>query len=397
MRHFLALALLLLTLSAPVLSQQSQSGSQPVQEKIVLPVLLPVRVAVSAPDHCEEFNGVVKFRADIDTAGIPHALKPLAASDERLVTFAARLLEAQRFEPGTVGGSPAELSVELTAGLHTCAQRVAQPTDGNFYRFTLHAHPLVAVSLSSAVATLEEASATSAEIPVEKIGGRVSAPEPIQLPDPKAPITGKLPKRGLCVLAFTVDDGGVTRDVHVVRPLDPELDGYAIEAIKNWRFRPALRDGREPVAVTATAAAEFEYLGGEAFGFASFIPEAAEAVHVVKLKDANRHPLVVPVNADEVIARFKPQSRVSGNVYVSLLIDPSGVPRNVHVVKGLDSSLNMETAMMIEQLRFAPAAGAPVSPCSIRIVIPIHYRAMVEKPTWRALFADGLSLAILAL
>lgn len=40
-----------------------------------------------------------------------------------------------------------------------------------------------------------------------------------------------------------LEDGGVG-DVHVVAPLDPDLDAEAIKAVRKWRFRPATRDGR---------------------------------------------------------------------------------------------------------------------------------------------------------
>jgi TonB family protein len=56
----------------------------------------------------------------------------------------------------------------------------------------------------------------------------------------KARIQGKVE------LSVTVGTNGMPRDIQVTHPLDPGLDEKAIESVKTWRFRPAMRNG-EPV------------------------------------------------------------------------------------------------------------------------------------------------------
>lgn len=81
------------------------------------------------------------------------------------------------------------------------------------------------------------------------VGPSISAPQPVFAPDPEYPISFRKHKiQGICVLGVTVGEDGDVRDVHVTRSLDKRLDQNAIDAVKRWKFRPAMRNGK-PVAV----------------------------------------------------------------------------------------------------------------------------------------------------
>jgi TonB family protein len=396
MRYVFALAPLFVLAWLPAAGQQNAQAIRPAGAGFSAPVLLPSALTVSTPKHCDELDGVVKFAATIDTAGLPHELKTLAASDRRLIGFATELAEAQRFKPGALDGSPTAVAIELTVGLHTCTQREKHPTDGNFYQFTLRSHPLIALAVVAPPAAQENVSVAHTEsATAEHVGGHISAPIPTVLTDPEIPVSRKFLKRGLCLLGVTIDANGVPQNIHVVRSLEPELDSNTMEAVKNWRFKPALRDGGAPVAVDGTVAATFEYVEKEPVAFATFIPETPEKIQAAIARHDTKRPDVEPVNADEVIARYMPQSRISGRCLVSLVIDTNGVPRNVHIIKGLDSSLDMETVAMVEHLRFKPVLQDGTTPITVGLILPVRYRMQVEKPTWRDLFVDGLALAIL--
>jgi TonB family protein len=391
-----SIALVFLFLGLPALGQQNAHPTLPVESEITAPVLLPYSMAIATPRHCEAFDGTVHFAASIDAAGLPHVAKALDASDSRLVAFATEFVNAQRFKPASIAGAPAAVPVELTVGLHTCAQHERHAAEDNFYRFTLRTHPLIALSVVAPTAAQEASLPThSASALAEQIGGHIGAPVPLHIVDPQIPVSGKLPKHGLCLLAVTIDANGVPQDIRVARGLEPELDAYAIEAVKNWRFKPALRDGSAPVAVAGAVAATFEYLEKEPVAFAFFIPGAPQ-----KILEANAHrskPECKPelTNADEVVARYMPQSRVAGRVLVSLVIGTDGVPQNVHAVKGLDSSLDLETVAMVEHLRFKPVMLDENTPVPVGYTISIHYRGPVVS--WRDLIGDNLGFLIFLL
>jgi periplasmic protein TonB len=84
---------------------------------------------------------------------------------------------------------------------------------------------------------------------VMKMGGGVSAPVLIYDPDPEFSDEARRAKyQGVCVVGLIVDAQGNPQQVHVVRPLGMGLDEKALEAVRQYKFKPAVYKGR-PVAV----------------------------------------------------------------------------------------------------------------------------------------------------
>jgi len=92
---------------------------------------------------------------------------------------------------------------------------------------------------------------------VYKVGAGISAPTAISAPDPDyTEEARRAKKQGTCVLWLIVDSAGHPRDIRVMRGLGFGLDEKAVEAVKQWRFQPALKDGR-PVDVQISVQVEF--------------------------------------------------------------------------------------------------------------------------------------------
>ncbi len=90
-----------------------------------------------------------------------------------------------------------------------------------------------------------------------RVGGGVSAPKVIFQPDPEYSEEARKAKfQGTCVLWLVVGPDGRPRDIRVQRTLGLGLDEKAIEAVKTWRFEPALKDGK-PVAVQISVEVSF--------------------------------------------------------------------------------------------------------------------------------------------
>lgn len=92
---------------------------------------------------------------------------------------------------------------------------------------------------------------------VYHVGGGISAPQAVSTPDPEYTEEARQAKtQGTCILWLIVDAQGHTRDVRVVRGLGHGLDAKAIDAVRQWRFQPSMKDGR-PVDVQISVEVAF--------------------------------------------------------------------------------------------------------------------------------------------
>ena len=62
--------------------------------------------------------------------------------------------------------------------------------------------------------------------------------------------------KGVCVLETIVEADGTTSHIRVMAGLGMGLDEKAIEAVKRWKFKPAMLKGK-PVAVKIAVEVDF--------------------------------------------------------------------------------------------------------------------------------------------
>jgi TonB family protein len=87
--------------------------------------------------------------------------------------------------------------------------------------------------------------------------GGVTAPRAIYKPDPEYSTEARQAKyQGTVVLSLIVGADGIPRAVKVARALGMGLDEKAMEAVRQWRFEPAMKDGK-PVAVLVNVEVAF--------------------------------------------------------------------------------------------------------------------------------------------
>ena len=92
---------------------------------------------------------------------------------------------------------------------------------------------------------------------VFSVGGDISAPICIYEPTPSYSEEARKAKyQGTVVLWIVVDSRGNVTDARVAKPLGLGLDEKAVETVKTWRFKPALRNGT-PVPVRVMVEVSF--------------------------------------------------------------------------------------------------------------------------------------------
>jgi periplasmic protein TonB len=91
-----------------------------------------------------------------------------------------------------------------------------------------------------------------------QIGGRVSAPQLIHSVEAEFSDEARRAKyQGVCLVSLIVDAQGNPQNIRVVRALGMGLDEKAIEAIRQYKFKPAMKDGKTPVPVPITIEVDF--------------------------------------------------------------------------------------------------------------------------------------------
>ena len=91
-----------------------------------------------------------------------------------------------------------------------------------------------------------------------RVGGDVSPPRVLKVVDPQFSEEARRKKVGGDVMVhLMVDENGLPRDVKVTRGLGAGLDEKALEAVRQYRFRPAMRNG-EPVKVEIDISVNFQ-------------------------------------------------------------------------------------------------------------------------------------------
>jgi periplasmic protein TonB len=93
---------------------------------------------------------------------------------------------------------------------------------------------------------------------VYQVGGGISAPTVIHSVEAEFSDEARRAKyQGVCMVSLIVDAQGNPQDIHVARALGMGLDEKAIEAIKQYKFKPAMKDGKTAVPVMITIEVDF--------------------------------------------------------------------------------------------------------------------------------------------
>lgn len=86
---------------------------------------------------------------------------------------------------------------------------------------------------------------------------RVTVPRALYSPNPSYSEEARRAKlQGVCILGVIVGPDGLPQEVKIERPLGHGLDEKAIEAVKQWKFDPARRNGT-PIAVKINVEVQF--------------------------------------------------------------------------------------------------------------------------------------------
>ena len=200
----------------------------------------------------KKIQGQVVLQVTVDENGKVNRAAGISG-DLSLVNAAEEAILKWEFEPFTQNGQAVSVQQNLTFNfdLNRKITELELPLP--------EPKPLSASVASHLPIRLRESKAPPPGVVtgVFRVGGAVSAPRVSYSPDPEYSDEARRAQyQGTCVLSLIVGPDGLPQDIRVARSLGMGLDEKAIEAVKQWRFQPALKDGK-PVAVAINIEVQF--------------------------------------------------------------------------------------------------------------------------------------------
>jgi len=234
--------------------------------EVTTPELIPIELQVNPPESCDEkMDGKVKLSLVVDADGRPRNIFFLHVLGNDLDRFALLVAGADKFKPGTRGGSPVAVAVSLEVGIASCVEETEDSAGKKNHSLKMGSVPVQELKAPSGsyakpfvlspVPGTEEASSKSGRI--RRVGDEVSTPVPMnQVEAQFTDAAKKAGVSGVVLVSVVVDAHGLPQDPRIVRRLEPSLDQNALIAVDKYRFKPAMNNGT-PVPVMIMIAVNF--------------------------------------------------------------------------------------------------------------------------------------------
>ena len=186
-----------------------------------------------------------------------------------------------------------------------------------------------------------------------RVGGDVKAPVVVARVNPVYPEEARRARiNGIVILETIIDHNGVVKDVTVHKPLPFGLSEAAVDAVKQWTFKPGTRNG-EPVDVIFNLTINFMLDKNETDPGSGSAPlRVGGDVHA---------PLVIE-KVDASYTEEARNARINGIVILEVVVGRDGLVKDASVIKPLPFGLNQAALDAVKQWKFKPGTldGNPV-------------------------------------
>jgi TonB family protein len=233
---------------------------------VTAPEFLSINGTFDAIDHCKKLDGDEQILIAVDRTGTPQMIKVLKSLGNDLDAMALHIVELDKFKPGTVDSLPSVVALADDIKLQACRMEKKDERGQKQDYVQLRAAPEQTFELIEppkyALTKLPPKPGTAAwNKPMQhlpKIGSGVTPPVILHQVDPEYSEEARRAQlQGVCLITIIVDVNGNPQDPMVVKPLGLGLDEEALKAVKRFRFKPAMKDGKTPVPVQITVAVNF--------------------------------------------------------------------------------------------------------------------------------------------
>jgi TonB family protein len=319
---------------------------------------------------CDE----IAAQATQGTTRYAHSLLRLAASFSRATPAATvhaigildanalekRVMTLNRKRTLAAASRRTSIAVAVLLGAATCASAMSLRIEVPAYAIT--APPIAAAAQESNDRV--------------RIAGGIAAGQVISKVNPiYPPIARASGVAGAVVLHAIIGKDGTVQELAATSG-PPELMSSAMEAVKQWVYKPFLLNG-EPVEVDTTITVNYSLASQHPPAPPPPPDSTNETAYQVAGPDGEVYnvggsvrPPVLTYAPDPNYTEAARKAKLSGNVIVSLIVDQNGEPQNVRVERGLGNGLDQKAVETVEQYRFKPATrnGEPV-PANLKVEV----------------------------
>lgn len=233
-------------------------------ENVTAPKLLPIIFTTVSDPACQggAVTGDAEFAAIVDSSGNPRNVFPTRPAGNELDQLASAIVAKDHFTAGEKEGTGVPVAITIDIQLEACKVNDTDAYGNVIPKLMPRKQPLQKIGPSNnlepdsvPVAALSGDSAT--HLSPAKPRSSTIAPVPIFTPEAKYTEEARMKQiQGVCLISLIINAYGSPQNIRVVRSLGYGLDGAAIEAVKSYRFKPAMRDGH-PIAIPMTVEVRF--------------------------------------------------------------------------------------------------------------------------------------------
>ena len=231
-------------------------------QNLTAPELIPRDYSTVLSADCQRTESVKKkLMYVVDPAGNVHEVQLPPDADAYMTLLLFQYMQTVHFKPAQWNGSPVAVGLTDTISFQVCYMEAKNESGKTGKLIKLNSAPdhlFASWNHAPAEITLYHAGPDGKE-GIEHIGrgAGVTPPMPVHTVDPPYTDYARTEKiQGTVTLQIIVDTKGLPQNVHVLKPIGYGLDQNAVETVRKFRFKPALKDGK-PVAVYMTIAINF--------------------------------------------------------------------------------------------------------------------------------------------
>jgi TonB family protein len=186
--------------------------------------------------------------------------------------------------------------------------------------------------------------------------------------------------QGIVVVSFTVDSTGKVDGSKIIRGIGGGCDEAVLAAVRRLpAFIPGTRDGK-PTTITLSIPVPFRLQGSKAdlldtlqrvYPLVDQMPHLPNTEGSTAIFRTIQRPVIMPA---EIVNDTLPRK-----IFVGFIVGPSGVIRNIKIVRGLSPACNAAALAAVQKLPRLVGGTLNGAPASVSMTVPVLFGLLPKE------------------